>query len=116
MASFKTSLVSKVLFRKCLTMPRQSTRPSSDLSEFRKIYADSKNIIALTGAGISAESGVPTFRGSGGLWRKYRAQELATAQSFVRNPSLVWEFYSYRRELGKCIKNIYTLNQVLITF
>ena len=100
MAFFKTFLVSKVLFRHSLIMPRQSFRPSSNLAEFRKIYATSKNIVALTGAGISAESGVPTFRGTGGLWRKYRAQELATAQSFVRNPSLVWEFYSYRRELG----------------
>ena len=76
-----------------------SSRPSSDLSEFRKVFERSKNIVALTGAGISAESGVPTFRGSGGLWRTYKATELATPEAFASNPSLVWEFYSYRREL-----------------
>nr|CAD7452334.1 unnamed protein product [Timema tahoe] len=53
----------------------------------------------LTGAGVSAESGVPTFRGAGGFWRKYVAQDLATPEAFTRNPSLVWEFYHYRREL-----------------
>lgn len=53
----------------------------------------------LTGAGISAESGVPTFRGADGLWRQYRAEELATPQAFVRNPTLVWEWYDWRRGL-----------------
>ena len=47
----------------------------------------------------SAESGIPTFRGAGGLWRKYKATELATLDAFNTNPSLVWEFYSYRREV-----------------
>ena len=75
------------------------SRPSSDLSKFRSIFAQSKHIVAITGAGISAESGVPTFRGSGGLWRTFRATELATPSAFERNPSLVWEFYSYRREV-----------------
>ena len=56
-------------------------------------------IVVLTGAGISAESGVPTFRGEGGLWRRYRAIDLATPEAFSRNPHLVWEFYNYRREL-----------------
>ena len=54
---------------------------------------------ALTGAGISAESGVPTFRGAGGLWKKYRAEELATPEAFRRNPELVWEWYNWRREM-----------------
>ncbi|XP_054165334.1 NAD-dependent protein deacylase-like [Oppia nitens] len=76
-----------------------TSRPSSDLSAFRDIFSKSQHIVALTGAGISAESGVPTFRGSGGLWRTYKAQELATPEAFASNPSLVWEFYSYRREL-----------------
>jgi NAD-dependent deacetylase sirtuin 5 len=83
-------------------MPRtaaRNQRPSSDLAAFRELFKNSKRIVALTGAGISAESGVPTFRGSGGLWRKYRAQDLATPSAFSANPSLVWEFYSYRREL-----------------
>ncbi len=52
-----------------------------------------------SGAGISAESGVPTFRGAGGLWRRYQATDLASPVAFRRDPSLVWEFYHYRREL-----------------
>lgn len=51
------------------------------------------------GAGVSAESGIPTFRGAGGFWRKYQATDLATNSAFMKNPSLVWEFYHYRREL-----------------
>ena len=59
---------------------------------------DSKDRIAvLTGAGISAESGIPTFRGEEGLWREYRAEELATPTAFSQNPKLVWEFYDWRR-------------------
>ncbi|HTX77029.1 MAG TPA: NAD-dependent deacylase [Terracidiphilus sp.] len=54
-------------------------------------------IVVLTGAGISAESGVPTFRGSGGLWRNYSAEDLATPEAFARNPRLVWEWYDWRR-------------------
>ena len=53
----------------------------------------------LTGAGVSAESGVPTFRGAGGFWREFQAQDLASPQAFRRDPSLVWEFYHYRREV-----------------
>jgi NAD-dependent deacetylase len=59
------------------------------------------NITALTGAGISAESGVPTFRGAAGLWKKYRPEELATPAAFQRDPTLVWEFYAWRRKLVK---------------
>ncbi|MBN2416635.1 NAD-dependent deacylase [bacterium] len=54
-------------------------------------------ICILTGAGISAESGVPTFRGEDGLWKRYRPEELATPDAFARNPELVWEWYRYRR-------------------
>ncbi len=54
-------------------------------------------VVALTGAGISAESGVPTFRGSGGLWRTFRAEDLATPEAFARDPGLVWEWYRWRR-------------------
>lgn len=56
-------------------------------------------VAVLTGAGISAESGVPTFRGEEGLWKKYRAEELATPQAFNRDPDLVWEWYSFRKNL-----------------
>lgn len=63
-------------------------------------------IVVLTGAGISAESGVPTFRGEGGLWRNFRPEELATPQAFKRDPKLVWEWYTWRRELvSKCEPN-----------
>lgn len=57
------------------------------------------SVVVLTGAGASAESGVPTFRGEGGLWRHYRAQDLATPEAFARDPRLIWEFYEWRRGL-----------------
>ncbi|KAF4013729.1 NAD-dependent protein deacylase sirtuin-5, mitochondrial isoform 1-T4 [Dama dama] len=79
----------------CLTM----ARPSSNMADFRKCFAKAKHIVVISGAGISAESGVPTFRGAGGYWRKWKAQDLATPQAFARNPSQVWEFYHYRREV-----------------
>ncbi|XP_077450704.1 NAD-dependent protein deacylase sirtuin-5, mitochondrial [Stigmatopora argus] len=75
------------------------TRPSSDLAAFREHFSKASNIVILTGAGVSAESGVPTFRGKGGYWRKWQAQDLATPEAFSRNPSRVWEFYHYRREV-----------------
>lgn len=56
-------------------------------------------MVILTGAGVSAESGVPTFRGAGGLWRRFSAPDLASPHAFLRDPSLVWEFYHYRREV-----------------
>lgn len=79
-------------------------RANSDMAEFRKIVKNSKHVVVVTGAGVSAESGVPTFRGEGGLWRTYKAQNLATPQAFNRNPSLVWEFYHYRREVVRSKK------------
>ncbi|MCE5243794.1 MAG: NAD-dependent deacylase [Desulfobacteraceae bacterium] len=65
----------------------------------RDALAEAKSVVVLSGAGISAESGVPTFRGQGGLWRQYRATDLATPEAFARDPKLVWEFYNWRREL-----------------
>ena len=59
----------------------------------------------LTGAGISAESGVPTFRGADGMWKDYKPEELATPEAFARDPRLVWEWYNWRRERdceGRC--------------
>ena len=58
-----------------------------------------KAVAVLTGAGISAESGVPTFRGEDGMWEKYRPEELANFEAFTSNPALVWEWYNYRRKL-----------------
>lgn len=55
-------------------------------------------IFVLTGAGISAESGLPTFRGASGIWRGYRAQDVATPEAFHANPEMVWQFYSERRK------------------
>ena len=59
---------------------------------------EAESLVVLTGAGVSAESGVPTFRGAGGLWREYSATSLATPEAFRDDPRLVWEFYNYRRE------------------
>jgi NAD-dependent deacetylase len=56
-----------------------------------------QSVTVVTGAGASAESGIPTFRGPGGLWREFRAEDLATAEAFERNPKLVWEWYMWRR-------------------
>ncbi len=53
----------------------------------------------LTGAGISAESGVPTFRGASGLWNEHKPEDLATPEAFAKDPRLVWEWYNWRREL-----------------
>ena len=58
---------------------------------------DAKKIIFVTGAGISQESGIPTFRGKDGLWRNYDAMKLATIDAFYKNPKLVWEWYNERR-------------------
>lgn len=74
-------------------------RRSSDYAQFRSLLDQSKYVVALTGAGVSAESGVPTFRGAGGFWRKYRSQDLANPDAFRKDPSLVWQFYEYRRQL-----------------
>ncbi|KAG5449622.1 NAD-dependent protein deacylase sirtuin-5, mitochondrial [Clonorchis sinensis] len=76
-----------------------SNRPSSNLCSFRDVLSKARNVLVITGAGMSAESGVPTFRGAGGLWRNYNAQDLATPYAFYDDPGLVWEFYHYRREL-----------------
>ena len=58
-----------------------------------------KSVAVLTGAGVSAESGVPTFRGNNGLWKQRRAEDLATPGAFARNPQLVWEWYDWRRSV-----------------
>ncbi len=58
-----------------------------------------RRVVVLTGAGVSAESGVPTFRGADGLWRQFRAEDLATPEAFHRDPKLVWEWYDWRRQL-----------------
>lgn len=61
-------------------------------------------MVVSTGAGVSAESGVPTFRGADGLWKKFRPEELATFEAFIANPQIVWEWYQYRRDIIDKIK------------
>ena len=61
--------------------------------------AGQPRITVVTGAGVSAASGIPTFRGPGGLWKSHRPEELATPEAFDRDPLLVWEWYAWRREL-----------------
>lgn len=68
------------------------------LDHARQSLSASPSVLVLTGAGISAESGVPTFRGAGGLWREFRPEDLATPEAFARDPRLVWEWYGWRRE------------------
>ena len=63
------------------------------------ILKSSNNVVAVCGAGISQESGVPTFRGKEGLWKKFKPGELANLNSFINNPKLVWEWYNYRKKL-----------------
>ena len=65
----------------------------------REWVETARSVAVLTGAGISAESGIPTFRGAGGLWRKYRAENLATPEAFARDPKLIWEWYDWRRSV-----------------
>ena len=60
---------------------------------------NAKSIVFFTGAGISAESGIPTFRGKDGIWNKLRPEELANFNAFMRNPQMVWEWYSYRKSI-----------------
>jgi NAD-dependent deacetylase len=69
------------------------------LEEAREAIQAAERIVILTGAGISAESGVPTFRDRTGLWARYDPQELATPQGFARNPERVWKWYRLRREV-----------------
>lgn len=69
------------------------------LQQARQLIADARRVVALTGAGISAESGIRTFRDPGGLWRNFRPEDLATPEAFKRDPVTVWEWYQWRRQL-----------------
>ena len=71
---------------------------SHDLDQARDLVADATAVAVLTGAGISAESGIPTFRDAlTGLWENFRPEELATPEAFAANPRLVWDWYAWRR-------------------
>jgi NAD-dependent deacetylase len=78
----------------------------ASLDQAKQWLADAGAVAILTGAGISAESGVPTFRGAGGLWKEFKAEDLATPEAFARDPKLVWEWYDWRRqEIAKARPN-----------
>ena len=69
------------------------------MDELRSKLQSAQSVGVLTGAGISAESGVPTFRGPDGLWRNFRPEQLATPEAFEADARLVWEWYNWGREL-----------------
>lgn len=71
-----------------------------DLPSFHSAISTSKRVLALCGAGLSASSGLPTFRGAGGLWRTHESTSLATPEAFAADPGLVWQFYGYRRHMA----------------
>src|SRR5580693_9524644 len=84
---------------------------SSTLSDLDKaieqaqaVLKKAKRVAVLTGAGISAESGVPTFRASDGLWEGHRIEDVASPEGFVRDPQLVWNFYNARRANVKTVR------------
>jgi len=71
--------------------------------QFKKEFLDklkeAKKVVFFTGAGMSSESGIPTFRGKDGIWNKMKPEELASFDAFMKNPDLVWEWYQHRREI-----------------
>ncbi len=81
--------------------------PGKDLiAEVAGRMKSDARITVMTGAGVSAASGVPTFRGPGGLWKNYAPEKLATPEAFRRDPKLVWEWYNWRRErIAQCPPN-----------
>ncbi len=79
---------------------------ADEIARARTILRGARRLLVFTGAGVSAESGVPTFRGPGGVWNSYRAEELATPEAFARDARLVWEWYAWRRTLvARCEPN-----------
>jgi len=79
---------------------------AADLETIAQHIGQAHRLTVLTGAGVSAASGVPTFRGPAGLWRSFRPEDLATPQAFRRDPQLVWEWYDWRRQkIAACQPN-----------
>lgn len=97
------NLAVKTLALKTLAMMSTSSIPSiphADIQSFSSHLKSSTRVLALLGAGLSASSGLPTFRGAGGIWRSHDAMSLATPEAFEEDPGLVWQFYSYRRHMA----------------
>jgi NAD-dependent protein deacetylase/lipoamidase len=85
---------------------RAGAVPGDAIVAARTALARAVRIVVFTGAGVSAESGVPTFRGPGGLWKTFKAEDLATPIAFGKDPRLVWEWYGWRREMvARCVPN-----------
>ncbi|HZP01105.1 MAG TPA: NAD-dependent deacylase [Terriglobia bacterium] len=87
-----------------LALAADVIRVDETIRSLRRTLKEASSVVALTGAGISAESGIRTFRGAGGLWRQYRPEKLATPEAFERDPKLVWEWYDWRRAVIQAAK------------
>ncbi len=83
---------------------RMETDAASELAGLRERLSGATSVCVLTGSGISAESGLPTFRGVGGLWRTHRVEELASPAGFARDPHLVWTWYAERRRAHRGVE------------
>lgn len=82
------------------------TAATSEIAQAREWLRGASSVAVLTGAGVSAESGLPTFRGPNGLWRNHKPELLATPEAFAADPKLVWEWYDWRRSVHlKCHPN-----------
>jgi NAD-dependent deacetylase len=89
--------------------------PSADIRALAGRLENAARVTVVAGAGLSAASGVPTFRGPGGLWKAFRPEELATPEAFTRDPRLVWEWYDWRRQsIARCRPN--RAHEVLATW
>jgi NAD-dependent deacetylase len=81
--------------------PKPLPELDGKLDEARRLLKGARTVTVLTGAGVSAESGLATFRDSGGLWEKHRVEDVATMEGFERDPELVWRFYNARRKAAQ---------------
>jgi NAD-dependent deacetylase len=96
----KRNRISFISLDPAISIPYLALAMTVDFSDrFIDVLKNAQSVVVSTGAGVSAESGVPTFRGEHGLWKKFRPEELATFEAFQANPKLVWEWYHYRREI-----------------
>lgn len=95
-----TALLWKIIIKKIMaSIMIEKEKQSMVLLDLARLLKHVHHVVVLTGAGVSHESGIPTFRGPGGLWRNFRPEELATPHAFARDPHLVWEWYDWRRGL-----------------
>lgn len=79
---------------------------ASGVEQARRLLRDARGVVVFTGAGVSAESGVPTFRDADGIWARFRPEEVATPQAFEHDPRFVWEWYAMRRDvIARCQPN-----------